>query len=54
MTGELLSASGRAWAVLDEYRGYATLLLANYLQQKGIDLAVTNTANQLSCRVHSS
>jgi hypothetical protein len=49
---QLFCASGRAWAVVPEYRGYSQLLLHTYLQQSGIDLALTNTANELSCRVH--
>ena len=50
---QLLAASGRAWAMLEEYRGYGSLMLHTYLNQPGIDFAVTNTANAVSWRVHS-
>ncbi len=50
---QLLAASGRAWAVLEEYRGYGSLMLHTYLNQPGIDFAVTNTANAVSWHVHS-
>ena len=50
---QLLAASGRAWAVLEEYRGYGSLMLHTYLNQPGIDFAVTNTANAVSWNVHS-
>ena len=50
---QLLAASGRAWAVLEEYRGYASLMLHTYLNQPSIDFAVTNTANAAAWRVFS-
>ena len=51
---QLLAASGRAWAVLEEYRGYGSLMLHTYLNQPGVDFAITNTANAVSWHVHSS
>lgn len=38
---ELICGNGHCWAVLDEYRGYATLLMDEYFSQNGTDLLVS-------------
>jgi hypothetical protein len=38
---ELLCANGHCWAVLPEYRGYATMLMDEYFDQEGPDLVVS-------------
>ena len=38
---ELLSANGHCWAVLPEYRGYATMLMDEYFDQEDPDLVVS-------------
>ena len=48
----LRCASGQDWAIVEKYRGYSQLMLDRYLQQDGIDLALSNGANVLSYRVH--
>jgi hypothetical protein len=42
---KLLAAAGRGWAVEDQYRGYALLLMDEYFQQENVDLFLTNTVN---------
>lgn len=49
---QLVCASGRAWAVSPEYRGYSQLMLSQYLHQENVDLTLSNTANLLSYRAH--
>jgi hypothetical protein len=42
---KLLGAAGRGWAVDDQYRGYAPLLMDEQLNQENVDLFVNNTVN---------
>jgi len=41
----ILAASGRAWVVDAEYRGYSILLLDHFLHQSQVDLFLNTTAN---------
>ena len=38
---ELICGNGHCWAVLDQYRGYATMLMDEYFSQEGPDLLVS-------------
>ena len=49
----LSAASGYAWVVRDEYRGYALLLLDKYLRQEKADLTLSNTATLESFHAHT-
>ncbi len=42
---KLLVASGRGWAVEEQYRGYALLLMDTYFNQENVDVFLTNTVN---------
>ena len=42
---KLLAAAGRGWAVEDQYRGYALMLMDEYFQQDNVDIFLTNTVN---------
>jgi hypothetical protein len=39
---ELVCGNGHCWAVLDPYRGYATMLMDEYFSQEGTDLLVSS------------
>ncbi|MDQ6699157.1 MAG: hypothetical protein M3Z36_03110 [Acidobacteriota bacterium] len=42
---KLLVATGRGWAVEEKYRGYALLLMDEYLNQSRVDLFLNTTVN---------
>jgi hypothetical protein len=42
---KLLVAAGRGWAVDEQYRGYALLLMDEYLNQSRVDLFLNTTVN---------
>jgi hypothetical protein len=42
---KLVVATGRGWAVDDQYRGYAPLLADEYFNQPNVDLFLANTVN---------
>ncbi len=48
----LVAGSGRGWVVLPEYRGFAVLLLNQYLTQDRADFVLSNTVNLESFNVH--
>lgn len=46
----LLVAAGRGWAVDEQYRGYALLLMDEYLNQPRVDLFLNTTVNARAAR----
>jgi len=50
---DFVGAFGRGWAADPQYRAYSLLLLFRQLQQPGVDLRVTNTANPRTSAVLS-
>jgi hypothetical protein len=50
---QLVCASGYAWVVASEFRGYSLLLLDNHIQQKSADFVMSNTANLQSFQAHT-
>jgi len=42
---KLLTATGRGWAVADQYRSYALLLMDEYFNQENVDVFLNNTVN---------
>ena len=51
---KLLAATGRGWAVEDEYRSYALLLMDEYFNQEGVDVFLNNTVNAKAAEAFST
>jgi hypothetical protein len=51
---ELLAATGRGWAVDDQYRSYALLLMDEYFNQENVDLFLNNTVNGKAAEAFST
>jgi hypothetical protein len=44
----LIAATGRAWVVIEKYRGVALCLMDEYFNQSGVDLFINTTVNSLA------
>jgi hypothetical protein len=51
---KLLAAAGRGWAVADEFRSYALLLMDEYFNQENVDLFLNNTVNGQAAEAFSA
>jgi hypothetical protein len=51
---KLLVAAGRGWAVEDEYRSYALLLMDEYFNQQNVDLFLNTTVNAQAAEAFST